>query len=578
MADVDAETATGGAKLSLSCLQCRSRKVRCDKTKPGCNRCTASAVDCTYPGARKKPVIVATRPRVKELEARLKHLEKRLGDETAASAPSPPNSTSPPSSASPEALVTTGRFEQLPPQAVAEELVEVFFARVYREVPLLHPLRYRSSLYFPSHMQPPMCLQYAVLAVAALASPMHIHLAEAFYRRARHYAESDELKGDGQDFITVAHAQCWALITRFEALSMWFTRANMSCARSVRLAQMLGLDKIDGKAASSQPLPPARDWVETEERRRTFWVVFSSDRSSSGTTEWPVLINWRTVHTRLPASEAAFQAGLEEMTPTIQAARRDGMTFVSTFAWRILVIQLFQESAELSAVSYLDGESDDSDFTVFWSRYLNLDKLLITAATNLPDSLQCQENANDADAVFVNCVLQTSFICLHKAGRSQLKNSQIPNMPLPTQEQVMPAAHAIFSILAGLADIDMLFRSPFVAFASYMAAVTLLEDFGTTQNPESDERLGILMDLMIAIGDHNPYTASLVIQLAHVLYKTGTDQSALGKVSHLFAKLDIGDGSLLAQEDSNTGGVIFCPLEHQKGPFAAQVTRFWSDG
>jgi hypothetical protein len=117
-----------------------------------------------------------------------------LGDETAASAPSPPNSTSPPSSASPEALVTTGRFEQLPPQAVAEELVEVFFARVYREVPLLHPLRYRSSLYFPSHMQPPMCLQYAVLAVAALASPMHIHLAEAFYRRARHYAESDELK------------------------------------------------------------------------------------------------------------------------------------------------------------------------------------------------------------------------------------------------------------------------------------------------------------------------------------------------------------------------------------------------
>ena len=79
---------------------------------------------------------------------------------------------------------------------------------------------------------------------------------------------------------------------------MWFTRTNMSCARAVRLAQMLGLDKVDGKGSLAQPLPPARDWAETEERRRTFWVIFTSDRSSSGTTEWPVLINWRAV--RLP--------------------------------------------------------------------------------------------------------------------------------------------------------------------------------------------------------------------------------------------------------------------------------------
>lgn len=43
------------------------------------------------------------------------------------------------------------------------------------------------------------------------------------------------------------------------------------------------------------------------------------------------------------------------------------------------------------------------------------------------------------------------------------------------------------------------------------------------------------------------------------------------------AKLEI-TGSLLGQEDSDSGGIVFCPLEHDQGPFASQVTRFWSDG
>jgi hypothetical protein len=43
-------------------------------------------------------------------------------------------------------------------------------------------------------MQPPMCLQYIVMARAALVSPPHKHLADPFYRRARYYLEADEQK------------------------------------------------------------------------------------------------------------------------------------------------------------------------------------------------------------------------------------------------------------------------------------------------------------------------------------------------------------------------------------------------
>jgi hypothetical protein len=43
-------------------------------------------------------------------------------------------------------------------------------------------------------MQPPMCLQYAILAAGASASPTYKHMAEAFYVRARQYIQADEMK------------------------------------------------------------------------------------------------------------------------------------------------------------------------------------------------------------------------------------------------------------------------------------------------------------------------------------------------------------------------------------------------
>ena len=59
---------------------------------------------------------------------------------------------------------------------------------------MIHPTRYLNSLYRPPHMQPPMCLQYIIMALAANASPIYGDLAEPFYRRARYYMEADEMR------------------------------------------------------------------------------------------------------------------------------------------------------------------------------------------------------------------------------------------------------------------------------------------------------------------------------------------------------------------------------------------------
>jgi hypothetical protein len=72
---------------------------------------------------------------------------------------------------------------------------------------MIHSGRYIASLYKPAHMQPPMCLQYAILAAGASASSPYRHLAEAFYGRARCYLQADEMKVSRNDQPYVSPSQ-----------------------------------------------------------------------------------------------------------------------------------------------------------------------------------------------------------------------------------------------------------------------------------------------------------------------------------------------------------------------------------
>jgi hypothetical protein len=66
---MDCEVAQDDTLEPLSCVTCRSRKLRCDRIKPKCSRCARVENDCVYPESRRKPA--AKRRNVKELEERL---------------------------------------------------------------------------------------------------------------------------------------------------------------------------------------------------------------------------------------------------------------------------------------------------------------------------------------------------------------------------------------------------------------------------------------------------------------------------------------------------------------------------
>lgn len=157
-------------------------------------------------------------------------------------------------------------------------------------MPIVHPGRYVQAFYSAPHLRPPMALQYAIWTMATTGHDKFASYHDAFHRRCRHYLQEDEmrvltppplfmteyytnyLQGDGEHFLTVAHAQAWAIMATDEARGMHFTRAAMSAARCIKLLQMMGLHRLDDPVAEFEMAPtiaPPRDWTELEGEKKT---------------------------------------------------------------------------------------------------------------------------------------------------------------------------------------------------------------------------------------------------------------------------------------------------------------------
>ncbi|THW56679.1 hypothetical protein D6D25_03144, partial [Aureobasidium pullulans] len=311
----------------VACVLCRKRKLRCDGAKPSCATCTRLSHNCAYDEVRKKSG--PKRGYVKELEARLAQVETLLNTHSGLEMPqnavdlpvgedlpdfggidpdqgrlmqemrvgqSPPERTNTmPASRVPSmsethdmepafwkgnidtptwapnfSLLATGMDEPLPPPEVCAELTNLYFERAHPSAPLLHRPRFLMAMQNTSPaLRPRLSLQYAVWTLGASSHPKYEDMVDTLYRRARHYLERDEMTGVGEKMINLATVQAWQCISAYEFKMMYFPRAWLSTGRTSRLALMMGLHRVDGPNIDvKQCLPPPKDWIEKEERRK----------------------------------------------------------------------------------------------------------------------------------------------------------------------------------------------------------------------------------------------------------------------------------------------------------------------
>ncbi|ROV90275.1 hypothetical protein VSDG_08186 [Cytospora chrysosperma] len=586
----------------LACVSCRSRKLKCDRTKPACTRCTRLKSECVYPESRRKPAF--KRKNVKELEERLAQVEmllKGTAGKAAASGTSVPNEAFPDEgfgvaeddaqnttlpgtgshncgkSPDPDAanglfswnlgpgvpavagfsggnrtqptgpmpftmpdmhhrpgaendgatrneLLGLGLFETLPPSEMIEDLHQTFFSKQHPLIPIVHPGRYMQAFYSGPHLRPPMALTYAIWTMAANGHEKYASYHDVFHRRARHYLTEDELKGEGEHFLTVAHAQAWALIATDEARCMWFTRAAMSAASCIKLIHMMGLHRLDDPNAAVEMAPtiaPPRDWTELEERRRVFWGALCIDSHASISTGWPCLINFDDVTTHLPSSEEAFNQCREEKTCQLEDIFT-GSSY-SSFAGAAIICHIFNQILKHVHRSKPSDCADNFQYGPYWNKHRELDNLLSSTFMYLPEQFQLPKNVRNPVAVHTNLNLHASVICLHNSAYEMADEHNLPEaVKQMSKTRLLTASQEIVSIMKLTNQSNAGYRSPLVALALYVASsvyIATAQDGGL--GPVEKSNLEYLLAAMGAIGRLHMITSSFLRQAVVDLQRAG---------------------------------------------------------
>ena len=322
---------------------------------------------------------------------------------------------------------------------------------------MIHRPRYYAAMNLAPHMRPPVCLRYAMWANAAAVCEKFEALQEHFYARARKYIQQDEMKGHGESMITVGHCQTWVLLATYEFKLMYFPRAWMSSGRGSRMAQMMGLHRLDGAGLDvKQCLPPPKDWTEREERRRTFWTAFCVDRYSSIGTGWPMTIEEKDVMTSLPSDEESYELSKPAKTMSLnEALIPDGAPNLSGYGGVILMACLFGRNLTHLHRPELNDADDDLNGE-FWKRHRNMDNILLNTALAIPDSLRLPSGLNDPNIVFLNMCIHTSTICLHQAAIFKADKNRMPaRISAESKVRCITAAAEIASIMRQISHLDL---------------------------------------------------------------------------------------------------------------------------
>ncbi|KAG5796095.1 hypothetical protein H9Q69_004828 [Fusarium xylarioides] len=373
------------------------------------------------------------------------------------------------------------------------------------------------------------------MASAAETSDTYRHLGMIFYKRAVKYLQSDDLGDTSDSSISLGHVQARALISCFEAEHSMFSKASITLCSAIRAAQMLNLHQVDfARPDRGQDV----DWIGVEERRRTWWTMFCYDRFTCATTGWPALIHDHNIKTRLPASEKAYENGQEEYTRFLGDQLLESEQH-STFAGAVLAAHIFHRTIEHTGTNNSqDPEYQDFNGDLYWQRHKGIDNDLKFMLLMLPKKLCLPANYRTHNAIFVNVMLQTATICLHRAALWRMK-SNLQGLPSYlirlSQDRLLPAAEEILNIFRMVPDLGATFTNPLICFAAYMAALVFMASTSPTElDGEQGQNLDFILKILATFGNTNLVANALANEIVKEMKQCGIASPSMNKVGYQY--------------------------------------------
>ncbi|KAJ5953915.1 hypothetical protein N7501_008194 [Penicillium viridicatum] len=305
-----------------ACQYCRNKKLKCDARQPQCGTCLASGVECIRSiHSRKRG---SRKDHMKVLQDRIDVLEQEAARKARSSFtpdlvdmdfhmqsfdlpteydPFENISDVPPFSESMDPLpplILDDKSDNVQPHHSIEPISspgpsldvsdlmhadllftdplcrdQLYLERTHHLAPILHRQRYFSWTRSPTKTEAQTCSLLDVLSTR------------------------------DNDLPQIEYVQACILILYYDQMKKSFRRGWTSAGRCIRAIQLMRLFEVD----RPQHKVESGDWIQKEEKRRAFWVVYSLDIFISLQGEWPLSLLEHTNFIRLPAPESDFQNG-----------------------------------------------------------------------------------------------------------------------------------------------------------------------------------------------------------------------------------------------------------------------------
>lgn len=311
---------------------------------------------------------------------------------------------------------------------------------------------------------------------AALLCDTYYSLHSEFYQRARKYAEIDETtRSFGHGMVTLSHFQAWVLISIYELRMVLIPRAWISIGKASSLSLTIGLNQLDGPSQGVKTcMPPPKDWVEGEERRRVFWMAFCIDQYASIATGRPMLINetdvctplldWhdlpraltdrRQIMTTLPASEQSFLEHKPRRTLQLcEAFTSEDLSSLSSLAYVCVSASLLGRNIRRIQTFGNECGLDEQ----YWKQLQFYDDTPIRILLRLPRHLRLSSSMNDTNVVFANLCVHASTIWYHQQAILSNKMCRVLDWyMMGNHHRCLSAASQIASLIRMIGDFDLL--------------------------------------------------------------------------------------------------------------------------
>ncbi|KAI1410605.1 hypothetical protein F5Y13DRAFT_181286 [Hypoxylon sp. FL1857] len=469
--DLSVKSSTPPARQNpgAACEECRRRKVRCDRQQPSCGLCLSSGVQCQVTTPR--PPRGPKRGYLKALQARIGMLYNTdtitispedttidgltfndhpitwdfpittddgttLNDLCQGTAPGTASGGSSLDGGSVHTSTSPIQGFETPTDGVGfsdailgrkmselsdgmdginistlmqAELNQLYFDRVHSFAPVLHQRRYFSWARSIGKTEAQSCLRYAMWTLASSVSAHYQNIGDTLYRYTRRSLESLDSKCMGLAMTEMEQVQAWLLLAIHEFMCVDFSRGWVSAGRAFRLIQLNWLQYSDGSDVSLGQT----DWVDAEQKRRTFWLAYCLDRFVSVRNNSPMTFSEQNT-IRLPAPELDFQNEQPTLTGFLSEAisARDPIA-TSTFTESIVVATVIGRALSHRQQSMMDNiylnESRD-----FWERHEWINAILIQRmdlfSLNYPIAVQ----EADPMLLFISMMWRTTVLYMYQ--------------------------------------------------------------------------------------------------------------------------------------------------------------------